>query len=577
MTPKQRIREFLSGKFGMKRCHEVKEEEEVESTRFNFADSAVTRGDLKASTPTKVINFPRGANTVRQLNLTHPLFLWDMTDIHTGDSQETLAVWSLDKAAGIEHEQTNMESQGVVPAQASRLSFFMGIVPRLHFRQAIALPQSEDEEDSETRRNRIFRQRRKRIIFSCIVLVIVLLVAILPQAIVHAVRRRQYFRRPMTQIGVPSPRSCTQSVPWHFGAHTSPKPASFLGSTYQYTATATIPLSASADVLDLVTQEYQTHYLHGSVEFLIDDGRKYSGSRDVHVEVTAFVDDREDLRHSTMLCQLRSAPESEGAALIMHDPRYRGRRSRRMAFSVKVVFPSSEGSPLHIKRFQTNMPRFIHNVGDLHDRLFFQHILLRTVDEPVHSLGGEMIRITTANGLIKGSLDAKSSLSLHTQNAPIEVDARVMASDAAKRSVVSIQTTNAHISANVSLLAQHDSATFTTFFATTNAALDIAIPAIPLGSLVDMRACTLNAPATVRMPKTFHGHFDLASLDWHPPRVHFDASAEDPEHRRQVEIRPQSGDSYVQGNIYLVGHEKPRMGGTAIHVMASNSEVDLFL
>ncbi|CCM06266.1 uncharacterized protein FIBRA_08516 [Fibroporia radiculosa] len=466
-----------------------------------------------------------------------------MTDVHTGNLEEYSAVQSLERVASVEQEQTNMENQAVDPVQPSRLLFFTDILLRLHLRQAIMLRQSEDEEDSETSGKRMLRWRRKHLLLGCIILTIVLLAAILPPIIVHAVRQKKRSRRPTMRVGNPYPRSCARSVPWYFGAETLPTPASFLGLTYRYTANATMSLSASADMLDLVTQEYWMNYAHGPVEFLVNDDRKYSGSRDVHVEFVAFMDDREDLRYGATLCHLHPAPKSDGAVLMMSYPRYGGGSSRRMGFLVKVIFPPLEGSPLHIKRFQTNMPRFIHNVGDLCDCLFFEHIALRTIDNPVHvqasnlafhpcccyqhisvlvqSLKGGTLQIITSNGFIKGSVDAVSSVSLQTQNAPIEVDVRVAMSDVGKRGVTSIQTTNAyvismlHISANVSLLAQGEDTAFTTTVRTTNAALDVTFPEIPPDSLLDMHASTTNAPAIVHMPKTFKGYFNLMSSNWH--------------------------------------------------------------
>ncbi|CCM00859.1 uncharacterized protein FIBRA_02905 [Fibroporia radiculosa] len=450
---------------------------------------------------------------------------------------------------------------------------------RLRGYQVIGVPSKSDAED-----NRIQTQGFRRFwrwhILGCVLLCIVLLVVVLPSLVVSAVKQRQS-HRPSSVIDMNHVRTplegCMHWFPWHFGMEASPVPHEFLGQMYMHTVNSSFALPASAVALSLGS--YGTsESIHGSLELLVDDTQRYPGSDDVHVEVTAFVDDPNLLQRTAAMCLVPGAVLNETrvglitvdvllhfnylSGLTAHQSRLQNtlltspQASDRAAFLIRIYFPLSDGSPLHFNHFKALMPNFEYH-ANLGDRVSFQDVSLESPDSPINaSITGHNIRVKTSNAPIYGSYNTTHTLDLMTQNAPIEVSARAIAAD------------DDSAAANIRLT-----------FSTSNAKVRVAMIEAPIDGIVQAILHTMNAPARLYLPETFAGWFSLSSTHWHAPQVHFDADAQTPRLEREVETFPKTSESEVSGRVEWASQTGRPTGMLRHHVnvVTSNSDVDLFL
>ncbi|CCM04384.1 uncharacterized protein FIBRA_06559 [Fibroporia radiculosa] len=500
-----------------------------------------------------------------------------MSNAHARDSQDSLA----DQLPGqwVDVEQSKGPASPV--ARSSPLPFFVGVLPRLRgYRWVAFAPVEEDIDDGEPKGLKQMWRNGKKDIWLRVSLYFTLLALIFPFIVwwITSVARQ---RHPSVKFHLDFPQGCVERVPWSFGTDTTPAPSEFLGSSYLYTANVSLSLPSDADVLSIITRGNEANRAHGIVEFIVDDGTRYGQDSDVHVEFTAFMNDRESLQESATICRLHPSAKHDGAGLVVNYPRYQSHRSRRMVFAIKVYFPTSPGSPTLLNQFRTSLPQFIHKIGDLQDHVSFLSLSLWSTNHPVYaeSVSGKNINVMTSNAPIKGTFNATSILNLYTQNALIDVNVSLVAAESVHSATAMLKTTNAPVSANMSLLASAREARFNTQFETSNGALDVAFAEAPVSSLLDVRAHTSNAPARVSLHETFEGTFDLFSTTWHQPQVHVRPDVEDPEgqgRRRVVEIRPESRESSVSGSVAWGKHDGWRRYGR-VNVASSNNDVRLHM
>jgi hypothetical protein len=137
----------------------------------------------------------------------------------------------------------------------------------------------------------------------------------------------------------------------------------------------------------------------------------------------------------------------------------------RLHFAIKVTFPElSDGSPLLIKKFETDVHNAAHRIRDLNEKVLFQSLHLKGSNGPIHaqvnfisttwfhpvdifnypqSVKAEQGTIKTSNGDIIGVYNTSSLLVLATTNGRVQADIGLSSINESKPKLV-VATTNGY-------------------------------------------------------------------------------------------------------------------------------------
>ncbi|KII95591.1 hypothetical protein PLICRDRAFT_129440 [Plicaturopsis crispa FD-325 SS-3] len=189
-------------------------------------------------------------------------------------------------------------------------------------------------------------------------------------------------------------------------------------------------------------------------------------------------------------------------------------------FEVTVSLPAKHHNPLRIPSFETDLPGFAHEIGDLQGIVEFDSLSLSGSNGRVHvgSVSGSDISIKTSNAGISGLFNTSSSITLVTSNKQIDISANLRSTEA-KSSPISLllKTTNGPIDAAVRLIADGSSISpYAVNVATTNAALTVNYLEQPLDSVLAFDGRTSNGPASALLPPAYEGSFALTSSGKYP-------------------------------------------------------------
>lgn len=226
----------------------------------------------------------------------------------------------------------------------------------------------------------------------------------------------------------------------------------------------------------------------------------------------------------------------------------------RVGFETTVYLPRTveEGSTLRLKSFETDLPLFVHSVGDIGPRVQFDEVVLKTANMPVgvESLSASKALISTTNAAIHGSFNVSESLQLFTANA--KIGANIGLSNDGEQGVtdVVIKTTHAPIKATLSLVSTTTTSSggkFQILATTALAPLTLSVLSSDRLSTLLLTAHTSLAPASVSLPDTYEGQFTIATR-LAKPEVFLDNVYDD----RKVEYTPVER-GQVKGSVWWEG------------------------
>ncbi|KAH9833565.1 uncharacterized protein C8Q71DRAFT_712854 [Rhodofomes roseus] len=234
------------------------------------------------------------------------------------------------------------------------------------------------------------------------------------------------------------------------------------------------------------------------------------------------------------ICRMQRKEGEQGLALLTPDDTS---AYAQMTWSIKVQLPLSLNSdPLYFPAFETTLPRFTQTFDDMHDDVVFGFLRLASTNGKIHahSVHANTAELLTSNGEVAGDFMA-SHLEIVASNQPIKANITIIADDT-NNGTLKLKSSNGEIHSTVTLLdAQPASGegTFSVIARTTNAALELAVVDLPLDADVHVSAKTSQGSATLRLPHTFEGDFQLRTSN-SLPDVLFGPGVRDPSGRGRV-------------------------------------------
>ncbi|KAJ7131671.1 hypothetical protein C8R43DRAFT_1024244 [Mycena crocata] len=224
------------------------------------------------------------------------------------------------------------------------------------------------------------------------------------------------------------------------------------------------------------------------------------------------------VRDRANICWMeRKHTNGEGIGIFTPSPFDGQALTDRLDFSISLFLPTgSAPASLPIYNLETQLPSFAHSLDSLRGLLEFNNLVLRSHNKPItaQSVFARNATIQTSNGLISGSFDASSSLSLVTSNAPIDAAVSLHSNNIFSTTELVLQTRNAELQSAVSLItssATGEGGKFAVKAQTADGPLIMTFPASPAHSALDLEAKTSNSPADVWLNHAFEGQFTLAS------------------------------------------------------------------
>ncbi|KAG5719396.1 hypothetical protein E4T56_gene13462 [Termitomyces sp. T112] len=274
---------------------------------------------------------------------------------------------------------------------------------------------------------------------------------------------------------------------------------------------------------------------------------QYGGyGNDVRVTVKASYRFPEALDTVDVCIVTRS--EGEIGLGIFSSPRsHPSHRRAVLQFAVTVNLPRvEEGSLLNVKAFETDMPLFIHEIGDLNGFVHFDSISLKTSNLPIRvkSLEAEKASIVTTNSPIEGEFHSSSSLKLYTSNSPVDVHVTLFNADGGNYTNLDISTSNSAIKGTLALESANESrGKFKIFARTSVSPLQLSFVEAPVDSVLLLDATTSLGPAAVSLDSTYEGSY-TAVTSLQRPSILFNPDVEDPAgkgRKRQMRSSPSRG------------------------------------
>jgi len=229
------------------------------------------------------------------------------------------------------------------------------------------------------------------------------------------------------------------------------------------------------------------------------------------------------------ICSLERAPGQRGVGIFTPE-RWRFPTHPTVEFSIIVNFPSG----LHLKSFETNLPRFAHHMDNLVGKVSFDELTLQTTNSHMNIEAADAITTAarTTNGHIVGNFTTFKELSLTTTNGLIAANVEMHNTDPRIATKVVMKTSNGPLTSKVNLLTNstnHKGGAFRIKATTTNDPLTIAFPVSPSSAHLSFEGMTTNAPATVNLNARYEGAFHLQTSASSSMFVHYKDSTDDPD------------------------------------------------
>ncbi|KAG6866686.1 hypothetical protein C0991_000796 [Blastosporella zonata] len=348
----------------------------------------------------------------------------------------------------------------------------------------------------------------------------------------------------------------------HFPYPHAPDPSSTNRDRFPHSSSTTFELPLSYDTLFLLARGSHTR---GTVNVITSD--EVSDTVKVHLTVQYMSKDIRD--RAIKVCLLEREDNSIGVGYFT---RGSWRHFNPSVYEATVVIPVSSQSklPRHINNFKTDMDNTMHSLGDLQDLVSFSYISLRGSNSPIYSksIFADTTVFRTSNGAITGSYNASRSLTLHTSNAPIQVDVSVEnASDYV--SDLTLHTSNGKIDSRVSLTSATDDGRYMITATTSNAPLAVGISTSPLASTLRVTASTSNGPAFLSLPPAYEGQISMSTSNGAPSIKRRNVA--DPSGKgRERKVRTTSlGRNTLRGSVSWTDEE----GSGTVALRSSNSPI----
>ncbi|KAF8627774.1 hypothetical protein AX17_006139 [Amanita inopinata Kibby_2008] len=344
-----------------------------------------------------------------------------------------------------------------------------------------------------------------------------------------------------------------------------------------------------------------SHGLRTGGQLEIKNSNEQRNTVKVNVQIKYW---RPQSSRMTKVCQFKREKNEHGVGVFT--PKHGRPLGYNLTFFVTIELPaSSSGDILHIKKLETDMPNFSHEVGELGETTFFKNISLQGQNGriAIGSLFADRGQLKTTNGHITGHVTtlgpfsasssngavggvftAKGSLSLKTSNSPIRAQVFINTGDEASANLEMI-TTNGYaiialyyayqlaltlgllspIQSDISLNQPQDQdqersngGDFNVIATTSNSPLRLTFPFAPLDSKLTLHAKTRNSPLQVSLHPTYEGGFKVSSTNFRPSVV-VKPGIDDPAGEgRERDVRISDQRNQVSGSVSWSGEGKQR-------------------
>lgn len=322
-----------------------------------------------------------------------------------------------------------------------------------------------------------------------------------------------------------------------------------------------LPISAAYTLI--VGRGYLTH---GSLE-ISDDGEV--GSDKMVVEIKAMYD-LPGLLDNFNICAIKRmrggqgpGRDVQGVGIFTSEESGAPLVHPRTHFDVKVRLPkSSDGTIRSLNIFETDLPAFVHSVGDLQKSFTFDVVNLRAMNSPIHveSIYSGTIFADALNNPISGKFSVTRRIDLGTSNGAIDAEISIENSGD-KPSSVSLSTRNAPVKSEISLFTyskENIGGSFNVFVTSDHAPLQITFPTAPIKSSLRFTVRASNSSIQATLPPSYEGSLMLRSFELPESLKHtveYQTEAEDPSGKgrvRKVEVE-ETATGYVDGKVSWVG------------------------
>ncbi|KAJ7750100.1 hypothetical protein DFH07DRAFT_550660 [Mycena maculata] len=267
----------------------------------------------------------------------------------------------------------------------------------------------------------------------------------------------------------------------------------------------------------------------------ITTSSEISGIARVHITVHYY---RENVRDSAKICSIDRKSGERGVGIFT--PMWSSPSATdRLYFDVVLTLP--RGNPLYINRLATDVNNFSHDLDALKDIVNFGEISLKGTNGQIFtgSLGAAVATLTTTNAPVKadylatqsttvrtsndaisGNYYAVDLVDLRTSNGPVNVFVDLDSSDSKATKKVTMRTSNDVLASTINLGTPSGSGgKFHVDAETSNGLLATTIASSPLDAVLYVQAKTSNSPASLTLPPTYEGDFDVRSSNSAPPAL----------------------------------------------------------
>ncbi|KIJ66010.1 hypothetical protein HYDPIDRAFT_110134 [Hydnomerulius pinastri MD-312] len=274
--------------------------------------------------------------------------------------------------------------------------------------------------------------------------------------------------------------------------------------SYPHGAETAFTLPVDADTLYLLSRGA---YQHGIVE--VDQSSEATDTVGVRVRVAYYYDGA--LERATV-CHVERVENEHGVGIFTppREPRYN--QKDQMRFEVKLTLPAGSDGALAVKNFETKMPNFDQNVGDLWETVLFDNIVLQSSNGDIHaeSITSEIGQFLSSNGGIDGHFNVGSALDLRTSNGGITSSVTLLNREGADTSKLAIHTSNGHIQSEIALVSESGTGgEFDVDTESTNGSIGLTFTDSPVDSLLNCRAQTTLGGLQVALHSAYEGTYSV--------------------------------------------------------------------
>ncbi|KAH7883258.1 hypothetical protein F5I97DRAFT_1969734 [Phlebopus sp. FC_14] len=312
---------------------------------------------------------------------------------------------------------------------------------------------------------------------------------------------------PDDEVGYPEPvdgkiHDCVNGGTWStYYDHPS------WSTSYPYGAESAFSLPVDADALYTLSRGM---YQLGQVDIV--QSSEATDTVEVRIRVSYFTDEALD---RASVCRMERIDNQHGVGIFTPKHQRRHETRDQLRFDVKITLPAgSDGSPLRIKHFDTNMPNYVQKVANLWDAVVFDEIDIKSSNGLVkaQSVTFELGSFSSVNGAIEGHFNAGSSLNIQTANGVIQASVTLLNREGAQTSKLGLLTANGNVHAEVALASEAGvGGAFDVEAQTSNGAIALAFTDSPVDSLLNCRVSATTGNVHVALHSAYEGSYSMRS------------------------------------------------------------------